>query len=437
MIDNVIDIASTKPIAQLNWVGRLIKNSEGGVLPTISNALVLMANDPALIGLLSFNAFTSQPLITRAPPIPEDGAPQLPGPYPRSWGPEDVIFIQGYMQRIWSQKFTRMTIEDAMVAESSIRRFHPICDWLEGLVWDGNPRIDDWLTSAFEAPKTAMNRAVGAKFLIASVRRIKNPGTKFDHMMVLEGKQGIGKSTAIKELFTAPWFSDSIPPDLNSKDAAMALLGVWCLEFAEIEQLIKADVETIKAFLSRSVDRYRPPYGKVYIDRPRQGVLIGTTNSDDYLRDTSGNRRIWPVKCFAANSAWVTENREQLWAEAAAREATGETIWLDDEEVMAEAVDLQSDRMIQDVWHLKISEWLGSRIETTVSDVLENALNVPPERMNKSAEMRVGSVLRALGWSKKTMKKGSHSFKGWVSQDWDSRPRHKQKATTSDQWDFE
>jgi predicted P-loop ATPase len=429
-ISNVIDLASTKPIGQLAWIGRLMKNSEGGTLPTISNALIIMANDPAVARLLSFNAFTSQPLITRAPPIPEDGAPQLPGPYPRAWNAEDVIFIQGYMQRIWSQKFTKATIEDAMVAESSIRRFHPICDWLDSLKWDGKPRIDKWLSSAFEAPKTAMNRAVGAKFLIAAVRRIKNPGTKFDHMMVLEGKQGIGKSSAVKALFSEAWFSDSIPEDLNSKDAAMALLGVWCLEFAEIEALIKADVETIKAFLSRSVDRYRPPYGKVYIDRPRQGVLIGTTNSDDYLRDTSGNRRIWPVKCFAANTAWVEENREQLWAEAVAREATGETIWLDDADIMAEAVSIQSDRMIQDVWHLKISEWTASRSEVTISDVLEYALSVPHERMNKSAEMRVASVMKALSWTKKTVRKGKHTYKAWLAPEGNT-------VSTANSWDFE
>jgi predicted P-loop ATPase len=428
-ISNVIDMAAAKPVGQLAWIGRLLRNSEGGTLPTISNALIIMANDPALAGILSFNAFTSQPLITRAPPAPEDGAPQLPGPYPRSWGAEDVIFIQGYMQRVWSQKFSRMTIEDAMVAESSIRRFHPICDWLDSLKWDGKPRIDNWLSYAFEAPKTAMNRAVGAKFLIASVRRIKNPGTKFDHMMVLEGKQGIGKSTAIKALFSAPWFSDSIPPDLNSKDAAMALLGVWCLEFAEIEQLIKADVETIKAFLSRSVDRYRPPYGKVYIDRPRQGVLIGTTNSDDYLRDTSGNRRIWPVRCITANSAWLDENRDQLWAEAVNRESSEETIWLDDDDVKAEAMDIQSDRMVQDVWHLRIAEWSSSRRETTVSDVLEYALSVPPERMNRSSEMRVAGVLKAMGWNKKTVRRGKHVYKTWLSPD--------DVVTTGGSWDFE
>lgn len=429
-ISNIIDMASAKQVGKLAWISRLLRNSEGGTLPTISNALIIMANDPALSGLLSFNAFTSQPLITRAPPLPEDGAPQLPGPYPRSWGAEDVIFVQGYMQRIWSQKFSRMTIEDAMVAESSIRRFHPICDWLDSLVWDGIPRIDMWLVGAFEAAKTAMNAAVGAKFAIAAVRRMKKPGTKFDTMMVLEGKQGIGKSSAVKALFSEPWFSDSIPPDLNSKDAAMALLGVWCLEFAEIEQLIKADVETTKAFLSRSVDRYRPPYGKVYVDRPRQGVLIGTTNSDDYLRDTSGNRRIWPVKCLTANTAWIEENRDQLWAEAVVREATGETIWLDDADIMAEATDIQSDRMIQDVWHLRISEWVGSRDETTISDVLEQALSVPHERMNKSVEMRVASVLKALRWVKRTVRKGKHTYKAWQRVD-------DEVVTTKDLWPSE
>lgn len=412
-IGNVIDMASAKALPQLTWASRMARSSEGAVLPTLANCLTLLANDPALAGLLSFNAFTSQHLITRAPPIPEDGAPQLPGPYPRTWGPEDVVFIQGYMQRVWCPRFVKTTVEDAMVGEASIRRFHPICDWLDSLKWDGVPRIDKWLTSAFQADKTDLNRAIGSKFLIAAVRRIRKPGTKFDHMPVLEGPQGIGKSTAIKALFSAPWFSDSIPPDLNNKDAAMALLGVWCLEFSEIEQLIKADIETIKAFLSRAVDRYRPPYGKTFVDRPRQGVLIGTTNSDDYLRDTSGNRRIWPIKCVVANTEWIEENRDQLWAEAVAREAEGEAIWLDDEEIRAEAVEVQADRMIQDVWQLIISQWLGSRDEVTVADVLNFALDVPKERMNKSVEMRVASVLKTLGWVKKTIKRDGHLYKAW------------------------
>jgi predicted P-loop ATPase len=415
-IDNVIDMASAKPVGQLAWIARLARNEQGGALPTVANALIIFANDPALSDLLAFNEFTSQHLIKMAPPSAEESGPRLPGPYPRPWGAEDVSFVQGYFQRVWSGRFARSTVEDAMVAEASIRRFHPICDWLDGLVWDGIPRIDNWLINAFDCDNTPLHKAVGAKFLIAAVRRIKNPGVKFDHMMVLEGSQGLGKSTALKELFGADWFSDSIPPDLTSKDAAMALLGVWCLEFAEIEHLIKSEVETIKAFLSRSVDRYRPPYAKAYVERPRQGVLVGTTNSDDYLRDTSGNRRIWPVACRAADSEWVAVNREQLWAEAVNRESNGEAIWLDDVTLRVQASNAQENRLSVDVWHDTISQWLNGKVEVKVADILQIALGVPMDRMTKGLEMRVANILRGLKWHRRVVRNGISTLRYWVRQ---------------------
>ena len=267
----------------------------------------------------------------------------------------------GLLLRAWSPKFSRATIEDAMMADASIRCFHPVCDWLGALVQDGKPRLDNWLVNAFDCENTELHQAIGAKFLIAAVRRVKRPGVKFDHMMVLEGAQGIGKSTALRVLFGDPWFSDHVPSDLASKDAAQALLGIWCLEFAEIEHLIRAEVETIKAFLSRSVDRYRAPYDRGFLEHPRQCVMVGTTNSDDYLRDTSGNRRVWPVACKSADPGWVEVNREQLWAEAVAREAAGEAIWFNDETLEGEATKAQATRLADDVASEATVDWLPGR----------------------------------------------------------------------------
>lgn len=406
-IAKVIDMSAARSERSLSWQGRLGKNTDGAPLPTIANAMILFANDPALVGLLAYDAFRSEHLITRPAPAIEDGASALPGPYPRSWGAEDVAIVQSYFQRLWSPKFARATVEDAMLASAALARFHPVVDWLDGLVWDGTPRVDTWLVQAFGARDTPYHRAVGAKFMIAAVRRLREPGCKFDHMPVLEGNQGIGKSRTIKALFGASYFSDAIPSDLTSKDAAMALLGVWCLEFAEIEHLIRAEVETIKAFLSRSVDRYRPPYGRSYVERPRQGVLIGTTNSDDYLRDATGNRRIWPVRCKTADDAWVERNREQLWAEAAIREATDEPIWLDDGAVQEAANTAQSYRMTEDVWSDAIASWLTGRPEVKVADILTDCLYVPRERQGKAHEMRVGSILKQMGWRRVVVWRGS------------------------------
>lgn len=376
----------------------LQKSDKGAPLNTIANVMLIMAHDPALAGMLGHNEFTSQSLMLRHAPPPEEGQAPLPGPYPRPWGAEDVALVQAYVQRIWIPKASRQMIEDAMLAEAAHRRFHPIRDWLGALRWDGVSRIDTWLCQVFGCPDDDYHRAIGARFLIAAVRRIRQPGCKFDHMPVFEGDQGIGKSTVCKALFGPANFSDAIPEELASRDAALALLGVWALEFSEIQHLIRNEVEVIKAFLSRSTDRYRPPYGKSYVERPRQGVLIGTTNTTDYLRDTSGNRRIWPVRCLFADVEWVEANRDHLWAEAAAREASGEAIWLHEQEAREQAAQAQSDRMSEDVWADLVRDHISGRREARIPDILTTAIGIPRERQGKREEMRVANILTSFGW---------------------------------------
>lgn len=398
-IAKVIDLAAARNDQGMHsLMTMLARTKEGATLPTHANLLLLLAHDPLLKGMMGFDEFTGASLLMKPAPAAEDNAQPLPGPYPRPWGTEDVVMVLAYLQRVWTPGFKLQAVEQAMMTAAHSGRFHPVRDWLASLKWDGTPRIDTWLISAFGTPADDYHKAVGAKLLVAAVRRIRHPGCKFDTMPVLEGGQGIGKSSAIKALFGEPWFSDSMPPDLGGKDAAMALLGVWGLELAELDQLIRNEAETIKAFLSRSTDRYRPPYGKVYIERPRQGVLIGTTNSQDYLRDATGNRRIWPVKCAHAEPEWVAENRNQLWAEAAAREAAGEAIWLDDADIAAAAVAHQRDRMEEDVWTQPVREHLLGQSRTTIPAVLEHALSVPKERQSKREEMRVSKILTADGW---------------------------------------
>ena len=415
-IGSAIDMAAARTVDQSAWVGRLSKTKDRlANLPTVANALVIFANDPAVQGLLAFNTFSGQFLLTKAPPSVADDGPPLPGPYPREWKTGDAIFIQAYFQRVWSSRFSRSTIEDAMLAEASIRCFHPVCDWLDALVWDGKPRLDNWLVNAFDCENTQLHRAISAKFLIAAVRRVRRPGVKFDHMMVLEGAQGMGKSTAVKALFGETWFSDHVPPDLASKDAAQALLGIWCLEFAEIEHLIRAEVETIKAFLSRSVDRYRAPYDRGFLEHPRQCVMVGTTNSDDYLRDTSGNRRVWPVACKSADPGWVEDNRAQLWAEAAVREAAGEAVWLNDEALETTAKAAQDARLSVDVWHDAVTQYLGGKAKVKSADILRDALGVPTERLTRSLEMRVANILRTLKWENKLIKRNRVVARWWLS----------------------
>ena len=275
---------------------------------------------------------------------------------------------------------------------------HPPRDWLATLEWDGRPRLDSWLIHALGAEDTPYHRAIGSKFLIGAVRRVRSPGCKLDNMPVLEGPQDLGKSTAIRTLFSDPWFTDSLPAQLESREAAIALQGVWCVEFAEIEQLIRTEVEIIKAFLSRLVDRYRPLYGKGTIDAPRQGVLIGTTNSSDYLRDATGNRRFWPVRCSAVNLDWLRTCRAQLWAEAASREAAGEPHWLETDELKATARQTQSERLQDDVWEARVLAYVEEKTTVTTAQILTYGLEIITERQTRREQLRISAILKAAGW---------------------------------------
>lgn len=412
--DNVIPIASApKP----SWIARLHHTKDGEVHPTLANALIIMIHDPRFRGLLGHNTFTDRRMLMREPPPMEDGGFLMPGPYPRSWHDEDISLVQAYMQRVWAPRFQRNTIADAMNVTAMSFPFHPVRDWLNGLVWDGKKRIDNWLVNAFDVRnnevegsdewkrKNAYFRAIGAKFLIAAVRRVRHPGCKFDSMLILEGPQRIGKSTALLTLFGRDYFSDNVPPDLSNRDAAIALHGLWCLEFAEIEHLVRTEVETIKAFLSRAMDHYRPVHGRDFVDVPRQGVLAGTTNSDDYLRDVSGNTRMWPAPCQSADVHWIELNRDQLWAEACQREAAGEAIWLDDEDTQKIAGATTESRMSEEVWQPAIVAWLKTPPANldpylTSAAILQFAIGMDPEKMTKAASMRVGIVMRTLGWER-------------------------------------
>lgn len=416
--DDVINLATVRAeeakrakIAELD--GMLARSDKGVVLGCVSNLIIIFGHDPALAGLLAFDEFTSSPVIMRAAPSPLDDVPPIPGPYPRCWTGADVAHIQSYLQRVWTRQAKRQETEDAMLALATVKRFHPVRDWLDSLVWDGTDRLDGWLSDAFGAPLDRYHAAVGARFLIAAVRRVRQPGCKFDYMPILEGGQGIGKSKTIRNLFSAPWFSDSLPAALQSADAALGLQGAWVVEFGEIEQIIRTEVEIIKAFLSRAVDRFRAPYGRSFQTYPRQSVLIGTTNETGYLRDSSGNRRFWPVQCQFADDAWVAQNRTQLFAEAAAREAAGEDHWLHEADIRDAATIHQADRMMEDVWEDRTNTYVQFLTAVKVPDILSEALSIPVAQQGKREQMRVADILRRNGWTRVVRRDGATISRVW------------------------
>ncbi|MDO3547177.1 VapE domain-containing protein [Ralstonia pseudosolanacearum] len=298
---------------------------------------------------------------------------------------------------------------------------HPVRDYLNSLAWDGVPRLDLWLTTFAGCEDDTYARHVGAKSLIGAVARIMGPGVKFDTMLVLEGDQGLRKSTLICAL--APneeWFTDSLDGDLGSKDAAIGLAGKWLIEVPEMATLGRTRVEVVKSFLTRRVDHFRAPHAVRAEDHPRQCAFFGTINPEAdgrYLSDTTGGRRFWPVQVRSADVEALKADRDQLWAEAVARYWAGEHWWLTDEvEILAK--QQQADRQESNPWAEHVErfltrlppdehnrEWGGiraSRVDEVSAAEIFAAITGKHMTKKDSPDARlISAALKATGWVQK------------------------------------
>lgn len=281
--------------------------------------------------------------------------------------------------------------------------FHPVADYLSDVEskWDGVARVDTWLTTYLGAEDNKFNSAAGVCWLIAAVRRIRQPGCKFDEMPVFESEQGLGKSSALAILAVNPdWFTDNLDLTAGAQETIEQTAGKWLVEIAEMQGMRKGDIEHVKAQLSRPRDRARPAYGRIPVERPRQFVLCGTTNGTKYLKDPTGNRRFWPVKVSKIAFAALERDVDQLWAEAATRETLGESIRLDPE-LWGVAAEVQAARQIENPYVDALDKFLGDmegRIPST--DVYE-ALRIPADRRHQGVIEQVCDAMRKLGWGEK------------------------------------
>ena len=262
-------------------------------------------------------------------------------------------------------------MRDAAIQLCLENQFNPVVDYLDGLVWDRVPRLGQWVVRYLAAPDTPLNREFGRLMLIAAVRRARHPGTKFDQIVVLEGREGTGKSSAIKILAGEENFSDQNILAASDKEQQEAFCGVWLHEIAELAGMRRTDVERIKQFASRTEDRARPAYGRIRVDMKRRGIFIATTNETTYLKSETGNRRFWPLATGAIDLEALARDRDQLWAEAAHLEASGESIVLD-EKFRPVAEETQSERMDGDEWTESVIAAVKGKTDISVSDILTN-----------------------------------------------------------------
>lgn len=289
-----------------------------------------------------------------------------------------------------------------MVVENEARHngYNPVVDYLDGLAWDGTPRLDTWLATYCGAHDSPYTQAVGRLPLLAAVRRARRPGCKFDEMLVLRSPQGTGKSTALAALCPDPdWFSDDLPLDADSKVAIERLRGRWIVEAAELTGLRQSKIEHMKAFLSRQVDRARMAYGRLVTEVPRQCVFVGTTNSDRFLRDTTGDRRFWPVLVGEFDLEGLNRDRDQLWAEAAQREAAGESVRLDPS-LYEVATEEQEEHRIEDPFEQTLAEALGDLEGKLRAVDAWELTGVQPGQRTQEHNARLGAALRRLGWER-------------------------------------
>lgn len=303
----------------------------------------------------------------------------------------------------------------AVRAVAELNRFHPVRDWLARLQHDGTPRLDTWLTRYIGAPDNAYTRAVGRAFLVALVARVMAPGCKHDHVLVLGGEQGIGKSTACSILGGA-WFGDNMPSIRDgAKEAGLYLRGHWLVELAELAPSRKAEAEDLKAFLTRATDEIRAPYARKADAVPRQCVFVGTTNETAFLRDVTGGRRFWPIACGTINTNALTHDRGQLFAEALTAFHAGER-WHLTQEMDHLAQLEQEDAREEDSWEGAIADFLAGDgefndpVQAISARDLLTKLGVPLERQSQSQMQRVARILKRMGWDREHNRNG----KVWV-----------------------
>jgi predicted P-loop ATPase len=373
------------------WQSKLLRGTGGRVASVLANFMIALRHAPEWANVLGHDESGHRAIARKAPPW---GGPRQP-PYP--WGEEDDIHAAEWAQH-YGILISPLTASQGVQAVAAENRFHPIREYVESLRWDGDRRIDTWTTSYLGAPASQYSAAVGARWLIGAVARVLKPGCKNDCALILEGPQGSRKSTALRVL-GEPWFTDDVS-EIGSKDSQLQIRGVWIVEWAELDAMSRIDVARIKSFMSRAVDRFRPPYGHRLIVLPRESVFAGTTNSDAYLRDETGARRFWPIRCGKIDIERLQLDRDQLWAEAVARFREGVSWWLDKELLVEAAEAEQAERYEGGIWDDIIRQWIAGRGSVSIDEVLAGCVAKPAERWTQADKSTVGRALRALGWKR-------------------------------------
>ncbi len=308
-----------------------------------------------------------------------------------------------------SVEFSVDVVSRAALTLALSRAFNPVVEWLKSLEWDGTARLDGWLARHCGASEDALTSAAGRILLLGAVARAMEPGIKFDLMVVLEGSQGVGKSSLVAQL-GGEYTLEGLPTsELRDKDVVTAMLGKWFVELDELDVARKADAQSLKSFLSRTSDRARLAYAKETRDFPRRCVFVGTTNDSAYLKDTTGNRRFLPAKVGRIDLAGVARDRDQLFAEAVAEWALDPTpgALVLPEALWESAAAQAEERRLVDPWEDAIERFLrqDDRRVLRGTEILEDGLCKPASQHRHDDLRRVKAAMTRLGWEHGTYRR--------------------------------
>jgi len=355
-------------------------------------AFMNLENNP-LKDLLRFNLFTNSiEFKDRAPWHTVDKL---------GWTDEDAIQYKAWLSDEQSFEMNTAYIHEAALAVASRNSYHPIKNYIESLEWDGKERLGNWLSEYCATPENNYTKAIGEKVLLAALARLYKPGTKFDHVLVLEGKQGIGKSTLVS-ILGKYWYGDVVI-DPSNKDTVDAIRGKWIIEISEME-CAKREVTALKRFISCTSDRVRPAYARTTQDFPRQCVFIGTINPEagrGYLKDPTGNRRYWPVYVESIDFKRLRADMDQIWAEAYNKYRKGNyTLYLDSAELQEYANEQVSQRFDSDPWEDTIYNFLqDTKMDRiTCQQIVTDCLMMSVSKLDKLIQNRIACVMDRLGY---------------------------------------
>ena len=388
---------------------------KGAIYGNLANVMIAMRKDFELRVALSFDEMLRQAVLLRPPLCKQNPFPSRP------LIDEDVLDIQEFLQWKGIRKVSRETVGQACMLRAREASFHPVRDYLNSLVWDKQERLSNWQTVYLGVANNAYSRGTGRMFLISMIARIFEPGCKVDHMLVWEGPQAQMKSTACAVL-AGEWFSDNLPDITLGKEVSQHLRGKWLIEVSELHAYRKAEATLLKSFISRRTERYRPPYGRIDVNEPRQCCFIGTTNKDTYLRDETGGRRFWPHKAGVIDIVALKRDRDQLFAEAVVAYRAKERWWPTREFELQYAMPEQAARYEGDEWEEPITNFLVGRHQTTILQVAKSCLDFEKtDRLGMADQNRIRAVMTTLGWARGA--RGSAGERFWISPNAQERER--------------